>query len=466
MTNPATDLQTGLELEGNLISSLLFNDPPQELIKVKKEMSDFNSDYFTSKPHALIFDAIVNRVDSGLPCGLGDIAEDLQGKVKATELSGAVDYFPGLKDPAFYAKQIQEAYFKKNLFHQLQRILDNDIEKPLEEITGNLKGILGEVPKPTQNNFNDSILSLGELLKMDIPEREKMLPWMPEGSLVMIYGPRGIGKTYLTLELIKALACGSPFLKWPVLKLAGCLLVDGEMPLHNIRQRFRDRLTEKPTSQVYFLSHEHFYNQTEKDLNLASLDIQYALQRFVETHPDIKVIVFDNLSCLLPGIREDKRDDWTLQVLPFLLWLRRRGVAVVLLHHSGKSGDQRGTSSREDALDTVIKLDQIPTAGAEGAEFIIRFTKARGAYGDVVSDIEAKLTLINGVSTWTWKPVKESTEERLLALIAEGIDNVTDAAEELGISKGMVSRIKKKLQDDGKLLPGRELRINTQQEGK
>ena len=35
---------------------------------------------------------------------------------------------------------------------------------------------------------------------------------------------------------------------------------------------------------------------------------------------------------------------------------RRRGMAVLLIHHAGKSGDQRGTSAREDIMDTVISL--------------------------------------------------------------------------------------------------------------
>jgi hypothetical protein len=35
---------------------------------------------------------------------------------------------------------------------------------------------------------------------------------------------------------------------------------------------------------------------------------------------------------------------------------RRQGIAVLLIHHAGTNGRQRGTSRREDALDTVIAL--------------------------------------------------------------------------------------------------------------
>ncbi len=456
------DLQTGLELERNFISSL-FNDPAG-LKNIRKELPDFSSEYFGDTNYAQIYESIRKRADNGFPCGLEDITVNLRGQVNATVISNSANYFPNLKKPVFYARQIQEAYLKRNLFRRLQSILD-DVERPLEGITEAIKNLVDEIPKPTQTNLNSTILTLPELLIINIPERQKIIVWMPEGSLVMVYGPRGIGKTFFVLELVKSLACGSPFLKWQVLEPAGVLFIDGEASLHDIRKRFTGLLKGKTKAPVYFLSHEYFYNQTEKDLNLATSDFQYSLQRFIESHTDIKVIVFDNLSCLLPGMREDKRDDWTLQVLPFLLWLRRRGVSVVLLHHSGKGGDQRGTSSREDALDTVIRLDKIPNSGDKGAEFIIRFTKSRGAFGDDVSDIEAKLTLIDDASIWEWKPVKESTEDRLLALIDEGVDNVTDAADELGVTKGLISRMKKKLQDEGKLFPGKELKIFTQHKG-
>jgi hypothetical protein len=40
----------------------------------------------------------------------------------------------------------------------------------------------------------------------------------------------------------------------------------------------------------------------------------------------------------------------------WLLKLRRRGVSVLFVHHAGTNGRQRGTSRREDVLDTVIAL--------------------------------------------------------------------------------------------------------------
>ncbi len=48
-------------------------------------------------------------------------------------------------------------------------------------------------------------------------------------------------------------------------------------------------------------------------------------------------------------------------------------------------------------------------------------------------------------------------EERLLGLVEDGIDTITEAAHELAMTKGAVSKIKKKLQAKGLLVGGRKL---------
>ncbi len=49
------------------------------------------------------------------------------------------------------------------------------------------------------------------------------------------------------------------------------------------------------------------------------------------------------------------------------------------------------------------------------------------------------------------------SERRLLQLVENGIDTITDAAHELDMTKGAVSKIKKKLQAKGLLVEGRKL---------
>jgi len=70
---------------------------------------------------------------------------------------------------------------------------------------------------------------------------------------------------------------------------------------------------------------------------------------------NIKFVILDNLSSLTK-IDELDGNAWLL-IQEWLLELRKQGIAVLLVHHSGKRGGQRGISKREDILDTVINLE-------------------------------------------------------------------------------------------------------------
>jgi putative DNA primase/helicase len=83
-------------------------------------------------------------------------------------------------------------------------------------------------------------------------------------------------------------------------------------------------------------------------------------QRFYEPLiADADLVVVDNLSTLCRSLKENEADSWA-PVQAWCLALRRQGKSVLLIHHGGKSGAQRGTSRKEDVLDTVIALKKPP----------------------------------------------------------------------------------------------------------
>lgn len=310
-----------------------------------------------------------------------------------------------------------------------------------------------------QNGPSLHSMSITELMQKDIPKRHMLLPWLEEGGLVMVYGHRGVGKTYFTHSLATSLACGTPFLRWPAEAPAGVLLVDGEMPLSAVRERLSTLMPDDNPAPLRVVSHETIYENADKDLNLGDPAWHAAVFSELDSHPEIQLIVIDNLACLMPKVRENKRDDWSNIVMPFLTKLRNRRVAVIIVHHTGKSGDQRGTSAHEDAMDTVIRLEALPNHDfTEGAKFNVRFTKSRHVVGDDVADFSVALeTDGEGNTRWTHQLMEENNEARLMRHVREGIDNVSDAAEEMGVTKGTISKLKKKLIDKGELTEARNL---------
>ena len=168
---------------------------------------------------------------------------------------------------------------------------------------------------------------------------------------------------------------------------------------------------------------------------------------------DAELLVLDNLSALCRSGKENEGESW-LPVQEFALWLRQRGHSVLFVHHAGKSGTQRGTSRREDMLDTVISL-QHPSdyVATEGLRCEVQYEKARGFYGDEAKPFEVRMHLEGGgAATWTTKDAGDSLLERAAELFREGA-SVRGAAEELGISKGKAERLKHKAESLG-LLPG------------
>jgi putative DNA primase/helicase len=250
--------------------------------------------------------------------------------------------------------------------------------------------------------------TLVEFLSLPIKPREMVLdPIIPEKGLAMLYATRGIGKTHLALGIAYAVATGTGFLRWRAPKPRRVLLIDGEMPARVLQERLAKIITGTPGTE----SGPDMLQVLCGDLieeggvgNLASPDVQNELGPWLD---DVDFLILDNLSSLTAVLRDNDAESWG-PIQDWLLRLRRRGVSVLIVHHAGKGGQQRGTSRREDVLDTSISLrrpqDYNP---AEGARFEVHLEKARGVHGDAAKPFEARYEVRNGAAVWTTRDVVE-----------------------------------------------------------
>ena len=166
----------------------------------------------------------------------------------------------------------------------------------------------------------------------------------------------------------------------------------------------------------------------------------------------MKLVVVDNLATLARTGKANDEDSW-LPVQEWLLSLRRRGISVLLVHHAGKNGTQRGTGAKEDILDTVLELKRPNDYRTdEGARFEVHFSKARGLTGDDCEPFEAQLSLEEaGNFAWLTRRVEDAEEERVRELLREG-NSERDVAEETGVNKSRVHRIREKMIREGEKL--------------
>lgn len=328
-----------------------------------------------------------------------------------------------------------------------QRLLSDSIIQ--EHYLNGLEPLLGETKKEAPD-LSKALVSYPDLLALVIPERARHLPWLPESGNVMVYGPRGVGKTFFQLALAVALTTGQGLLRWPAPVPVGVLYVDGEMQLDELRNRITALSNLPPTAPLEFLTSQLVYQRCGgRDLILTSESMRHEVEKILEARPAIRVLILDNISCLFSGINEDSKQDWE-PINAWLIRLRHRGLATVLVHHAGKGGQQRGTSGREDSLDTVIQLSKPAMADArEGCHFELTFTKCRSVTGDDVAPLDVRLQTVNGKLQWVWQSIEVSKLDQARRLVAEGVSGPTELAEELGINKGYASRLLKKLKAEG-----------------
>ena len=290
-------------------------------------------------------------------------------------------------------------------------------------------------------------ISALDFVQMDLPERKVLLdPWLPEQGLAMVHSERGVGKTFFGMSCAHAIATGSKFLTFSAPEPRRVLYIDGEMPAIAMQERMIHlMLLNGPDAKLEIITPD-LQPRDQPSLNLCNADTQKALEPFIE---DVALIVVDNLATLVRGGNSNEAESW-LPVQDWALRQRAAGRSVLFIHHSGKSGSQRGTSSREDVLDTVIKLkrpaDYMPD---QGAVFEVHFEKSRGFTGDDAKPIEASLqTDQRGNLSWTHKSLEVSTYERCCNLANEGLSQ-KDISIELGVNKSTVSRHIRKAREAG-----------------
>lgn len=292
-------------------------------------------------------------------------------------------------------------------------------------------------------------LNLAEFLELKLPARNLLLrPWLPEKGLAMIYAPRGIGKTLLALSLGYAVASAQELLGWQAPAPRRVLYVDGEMPANEMQHRVSAIIagfTSEPAPD--------YFRMLSADVNergLPDLATPGGQRAFDYAIGKAELVILDNISTLVRAGKENEAESWA-SVQGWLLTHRRAGRTILLIHHAGKSGEQRGTSKREDVLDTVIALRRPADYRADqGARFEVHFEKHRRFHGADAQSFEARYEERDSAAVWTRTELVEAELDRVAAAIREG-SSVREAAERLGMKKSTVQRLKQRAAEQGLL---------------
>jgi putative DNA primase/helicase len=286
--------------------------------------------------------------------------------------------------------------------------------------------------------------TMGEFLDTPSPPVEYLLnPILESPATAMLHAKRGSGKTYFGLAIGHAIATGQGLLGWKVTQAKRVLYVDGELPRRKLQRRLR--LLGPLTPDLCVLSRDDLMRDQQLRMpDLGMPEGRQWLNRIIEDGK-FDVIILDSVSTLVRSGVENEAESWA----PIQDWMlqdhRFHDRSVIVIHHEGRSGQARGTSKREDALDTVMRLqERRDLVKGDESVFELSFPKARDFFGEDLTPRLLHLSIKDGVARWSEQSLQANTKERVAELLASGLKQ-SDIAQELGLSKGRVSQIVKEL---------------------
>lgn len=270
-----------------------------------------------------------------------------------------------------------------------------------------------------EDTLVSSMLPVEEFVGTDMPIRDVILfPWLLSGTITLITAARGIGKTWLSTIIALSVTRQVPIGEWYPEIPAKCVYVDGEMASDQLKKRINEMIINLPAEKapLYIVSSDWMKSKKLRHTNIADPEWRDSITNIV-TDTGFSVLILDNIASLAPCLNENIKKSWD-PVNQWLLELRANNVAVIMIHHAGKKKGQRGTSAREDNIDTSIYLTRPSDYTIEqGARFNVEFTKTREDLGKAGIPFCLHIKKSGDGLIWTTETPKPELKYFIIALL-------------------------------------------------
>lgn len=210
-----------------------------------------------------------------------------------------------------------------------------------------------KVKEPPPHPLAAFLVDWDAMWARDTSAQEWLLePVLAKGRGHALYATAKSGKSWVALYLAAALATGKPVLGHPGGQPTDVLYCDYEMTLDDLRERLED-FGYGPDDDM---SHLHYALQP----GTGGLDTDRGGEALVDTAValGVQLVVVDTVARAVEG-EENEADTFRRLYRHTGTGLKRHGITYLRIDHAGKDAErgQRGSSSKNDDVDVVIRLD-------------------------------------------------------------------------------------------------------------
>jgi hypothetical protein len=217
--------------------------------------------------------------------------------------------------------------------------------------TDDASSTTGSSKKTKKSKARFKLLSVDDLKRMP-PPAWLLLDMLVAGSLAVMYGPPGVGKSFLALDLALSIATNHQGVAAPI--ACGTVVYIAAEGYGGLRNRVLawERVHNRVAENICFVTEAvNLLDESDTDQLIETL-------RNLTVAPCL--IVIDTMArCMSGGDENSAKDVGTFVSMADALKTAFRGCTVLVLHHGTKSNPktERGSGALRGAADTMLYLE-------------------------------------------------------------------------------------------------------------
>lgn len=185
-------------------------------------------------------------------------------------------------------------------------------------------------------------------------------PWLPPATIVQVYGYSGHGKSLFLQHALAALTAGRKYFgPFEIGRSANVLYFDWENGMATLARRLNELKSAHGDSHDRLNIWAPFVEDTT--INLKTSEGLVRLQGWIVANRP-EVVVIDTIRSAFAGLEENRADEWA-RINEMAVRLRNAGIAVILVHHANKPGEngikEAGSTAQLTVLETQIRVGQV-----------------------------------------------------------------------------------------------------------